>query len=295
MERRTGRLRRFFSLANPRRRDLAAVAAALVVLPALLAVAAAQPVVVHRQWVTERLDVQAFFVFDTTSSMTARAGPDSPTRLERAKREAEQVMTRLGGIPVGVATITDRVLPDLMPTTDLALVRSALDTSVGINQPPPIEQYRGRVPNLPALYQVPNDNLFSPETKHRILVVFTDGETKPLPHSRVGYDIAQELTIPPLFVHVWAPDERIYLRGRIDPRYRPDPASSSVLRQFAADTRGQVFAEHDLGGLVHAIRAEAGTTPARAKTLGYERSALGSWFLLAGVVPLGFLFFRRNL
>ena len=29
--------------------------------------------------------------------------------------------------------------------------------------------------------------------------------------------------------------------------------------------------------------------------LGYERVALGPWFLLGGVVPLGFLFWRRNL
>ena len=37
------------------------------------------------------------------------------TRLERSKREAEEVIPKLGDIPVGVATMTDRVLPDLMP------------------------------------------------------------------------------------------------------------------------------------------------------------------------------------
>ncbi|HZT93795.1 MAG TPA: vWA domain-containing protein [Gaiellaceae bacterium] len=294
MERRTGRVRRFFSLAAPRRRDLAVVAVALAVLPALVAVAAAQPVVVHRQWVTERLDAEAFVVFDTSQSMTAQAGPNAPTRLERAKQEALQLIPQLSQIPVGIATMTDRVLPDLMPTADLALVRRVIAGSVGINQPPPIERYSGRATTLHALFPVSNDNLFAPETKRRILVIFTDGEASPLPHA-LGYDIAQQLTIPPLFVHVWAPNERIYVHGRVDPRYRPDPASLSVLRQFATDTRGEVFGEHDLAGLVRAIRAEAGTKPARAKTLGYERSALGPWFLLAGVVPLGFLLFRRNL
>ena len=294
MEKRTGRVRRIFSLASPRRRDLVVVAAALAVLPALLAVAAAQPVVVHRQRVAERLDAQAFVVFDTTQSMNARESPDSPTRLERAKRDAERLVRRLGSIPVGVATMTDRVLPDLMPTTDLALVLHTIDASVATNEPPPIEQYRGRVPTLQALFPISRNNLFPPGVKHRILVIFTDGETSPLPH-QLGFAIAQQLTIPPLFVHVWGPNERLYVKDRVDPRYQPDPASGSVLSQFAEATKGRVFGEQDLGALVHEIHSEAGTRPARMMTLGYGRSALGPWFLLAGIVPLGFLLYRRNL
>lgn len=293
MERRTDRLRRLFSLAAPRRRDLALVAVALAVLPALVAVAAAQPVVVHRQWITERLDAQAFIIFDTTQSMSAQSGPDAPTRLERAKREADQLVARMGDIPVGIATMTDRVLPDLMPTTDVALLRREVDVAVGVNQPPPMERYHGRVPILPALFPISSDNMFAPQAKRRILVVFTDGETPPL--SPIAYDLAHELTIPPLFVRVWSPNDHIYVRGRIDPRYQPDPAGASVLSHFAGEMHGRVFGEHDLSGLLRAIHAEAGTRPARSLTLGYERRALGPWFLLAGVVPLGFLLYRRNL
>jgi hypothetical protein len=293
MERRTDRLRRFFSLAKPRRRDLALVAVALAVLPALLAVAAAQPVVVHRQWITERLDAQAFIVFDTTQSMNAQSGPNAPTRLDRAKQEADQLIPRMGNIPVGVATMTDRVLPDLMPTTNVVLLRREVNVAVGINQPPPMERYPGRVPILPALFPVSGDNMFAPQAKRRILVVFTDGETPPL--SPIAYDLAHELTIPPLFVRVWGPNEHIYVRGRIDPRYQPDPAGASVLSHFAAEMHGHVFGENNLSGLVRAIHAEAGAKPARSLTLGYERSALGPWFLLAGIVPLGFLLYRRNL
>jgi hypothetical protein len=295
MEKRTGALRRLFSLASPRRRDLVAVAVSLAVLPALVAVAAAQPVVVHRQSVTQRGDAQAFIVFDTSQSMTARAGPDAPTRLDRAKRDADRLILRLGAIPVGIATMTDRVLPNLMPTTDLGLLLRTVDTSVAINMPPPIELYPGRATTLQALYTVPRNNMFPPGVKHPILVVFTDGEASPLPR-QFGFALAKQLTIPPLLVHVWAPNERIYdARGRVDPRYRSDPASDRVLSQFAEATSGRVFGEQDLGGLVRAIRSEAGTKPATTLILGYGRSALGPWFLLAGVVPLGFLLYRRNL
>ncbi len=293
MEKRTGRLRRLFSLASPRRRDLVAVAVALAVLPALVAVAAAQPVVIHRQSVTQRGDAQAFVVFDTSESMTARDGLDAPTRLDRAKGEADRLISKLGAIPVGIATMTDRVLPNLMPTTDLGLLLRTVDTSVGINKPPPIELYPGRATTLQALYPVATDSMFPPGVKHPILVVFTDGEASPLPH-QFGFALAKQLTIPPLLVHVWAPNERIYVRGHVDRRYRPDPASDHVLNQFAEATSGHVFGEQDLGALVRAIRSEAGTKPATTLTLGYGRDALGPWFLLAGVVPLGFLLYRRN-
>ena len=67
-----------------------------------------------------------------------------------------------------------------------------------------------------------------------------------------------------------------------------------MLTQFAADTHGEVFRDGDLNGLLGAIHSEAGSKPATTATLGYARVALGPWFLLAGVVPLGFLLYRRN-
>jgi hypothetical protein len=100
--------------------------------------------------------------------------------------------------------------------------------------------------------------------------------------------------MPPLFVHEWAPTERIYVRGRADPKYLPDPTSGRTLRQFAALTHGRVFGERDLGQLTRAIRSQAGSTPARTEVLGYARIALAPWVLLAGVVPLAFLLWRRN-
>lgn len=295
MENRARRLRRLFSLSAPGRRDLALVVVALVVLPALLAVAAAQPVVVHRQNLTERIDAQVFLVLDTSLSMSARSSPHAPTRLELAEREARAVIPQLGDIPVGIATMTDRVLPNVMPTTNTALALQTLDQSVGIDEPPPSQRYAGRATQFQALFPITADHLFAPEVKHPILVILTDGEATPLPRGALGYDIANQLSIPPLFVQVWGPTDRIYVNGRIDRAYRPDPQSGKALRQFAADTHGHVFAYGDTGSLLSAIHSEAGAKPARTLVLGYARVALGQWFLLAGVLPLGFLFWRRNL
>lgn len=294
VHKRMEQVRRLFSLASPRRRELAGVVAALALLPALVGVAAAQPVVVRRHLLGERLDVQVFFVFDTSRSMSARTGLRGPTRLERARGEALQVLERLGDIPVGLATMTDRVLPDLMPTVNLPLVRSTLEQAVRINEPPPSQWYPGRATTLAALYSIANANFYSPGVRHRILVVFTDGEATPL--SSIAYQRAA-IAMPetPLFVHVWGPTERIYVHGRVDPRYRPDPGSAGALSTFARAARGQVFGENDLDALTRTIRADAGDTPVRTAVLGYARVPLAPWFVLAGIFPLGFLLYRRNL
>jgi hypothetical protein len=267
---------------------------ALALLPVLVAVAAAQPVVVRQRSLTQRVDAQAFFVFDTSLSMSARSGRGAPTRLDRARREAQRILPTLGDIPVGIATMTDRVLPDLMPTTDLALVGRTLRQSLGINRPPPSQQYHGKATTLQALFPLSNSHLFAPGVTHRILVIFTDGESNPLPEG-VAFAVAQQMKMPPLFVHTWSQSERIYVHGRLDPRYVPDPESNRVLSQFAELTHGRVFGEHDLGALERTMRAEAGARPATTQVLGYARVALAPWFVLAGVVPLGFLFWRRNL
>lgn len=295
MLRRTRRLGRLFSLATPGKREIVTAAIALALLPALVAVAAAQPVVIHAKAFTERLDAQVFIVFDTSLSMSARSALDAPTRLTRSKDEARTLIPKLGDLPVGIATMTDRVLPDLMPTTTTALALRTVNQSVRINEPPPGLNYRGRASTLEALTPIAGDHLFPPGVKHPILVIFTDGEMR-APPAITGYSFSQQVTVPPLFVHVWQPTDHIYSsQGQVDPAYQPDPTSAQTLAHFASLTKGHVFREGDVGGLLDAIHAEAGSKPATTTLLGFSRVPLGPWFLLAGVVPLGFLFWRRNL
>jgi von Willebrand factor type A domain len=293
MDGRTRRLRRLFSLAAPRRRELVTAAIALAILPALVAVAATQPVVIHKKTLTERVDAQVFLVFDTSLSMSARSGLHAPTRLARAKQEARALIPQLGDIPVGIATMTDRILPNLMPTTNAGVALRTMDQSVWIDEPPPSLQYKGRATTLQALVPMASDNLFPPGVRHPILIIFTDGEEQP-PPPFAGYSFAEQVSIPPLFVHIWAPTEHIYEHGRIDPNYQPDPTSARVLAHFAGLTHGHVFRDGDLKALLGEIHTEAGSKPATTRLLGYARIALAPWFLLAGVIPLGFLLYRRN-
>jgi hypothetical protein len=291
-ERRSERIRTALRLRGPGRRAFAPVAGALVLLPALVAVAAAQPVVVRQQLVRERGDAQAFIVIDTSESMKAAAGRGKPTRLARAKRLALRLQAALGDVPVGLATMTDRVLPDLMPTTDPALFDRTLAQSVGIDEPPPTQAYRrNRATDLQALVPVISSHFFSDTVKHRLLVVFTDGEaTRDLQLYALG--IGQ--TLRPVFVHVWAPGEHVYRRGRVDPFYAADPTSTDLLKRAASLAAGTSIDEHDFHGLMKLAHQRLGHGTDVAHVNAYARVALAPWFALGGILPLGFLFYRRN-
>src|SRR5581483_8265158 len=176
-ERRSARVRRLLSLRAPGRRAMLPVAIALVLLPALVAVAAAQPVVVRQQMVSERADAQAFVVFDTSLSMHASAGPGKPTRLARAKRIAIRLQRSLADVPMGIASMTDRALPNIMPTTDSTLFRRTVEQAIHVDEPPPSQQYRTRATTFTALVPLVESRFFAQKVQRRLVIVLTDGES----------------------------------------------------------------------------------------------------------------------
>ncbi|MHB8650578.1 MAG: vWA domain-containing protein [Gaiellaceae bacterium] len=291
-ERRARRIRRALAAAAPSRRALLGPTFALVLLPALVAVAAAQPVVVHQQFVKQRADAEAFFVLDTSLSMNASGGPGRPTRLVRAKRLALRLRATLPDLPVGLVSMTDRALPDIMPTVDTVLFNQALAQSVAIDQPPPSQPYRGRATSFTALTPFVASGFFAPSVERRVIVVFTDGESQPLP-SYFSATIEHRMT--PIFVHVWKRGERIYRSdGRPERGYFADPASAGALANAAQLMGGSAFDESQLGQVAKRVRAAVGYAQAQTQVEGYARVALAPWFVLAGVLPLGFLLWRRN-
>ena len=168
-----------------------------------------------------------FLVFDTSLSMKARSAPDAPTRLTRAKQEAKALIPHLGDLPVGIATMTDRVLPNLMPTpTVRARAEDGEASRCGSTSRRRACATTAGRRRWSRSSRSSSDRLFPPGVKHPMLVVFTDGEMK-APPPFTGYSFAQQVTIPPLFVHVWTPTERTSTwTGQVDPAYQPDPTSA---------------------------------------------------------------------
>ncbi|HEY3541785.1 MAG TPA: vWA domain-containing protein [Gaiellaceae bacterium] len=280
-------------LPAPPSRRLVAPVAAIVALGGLVAAAAAQPIVVHRHDEQARTDAQVFIVFDTSTSMRAAAGAGAPIRLVRAKRLAIKLERSFPDIPFGVVSMTDRALPNLMPTVDRALFDRAVRQSIAINRPPPSQPHRGRATTFDAIVPLVQANFFPPAAKRRVLIVFTDGEATPLsPLTKLSLEHGPT----PLFVHVWQPDDRIRNKGGSpEGGYTADRDSAEVLADLAAGTAGHVYTEKQLDALKRGTRRAVGTAASHTLVSSYARVPLAEWFILAAVAPLGFLLWRRNL
>src|SRR5712691_2851454 len=251
-ERRAARILRLLSVIGHRRRAVVPVVAALMALSALVAVAAAQPVVVRQQLVSERADAQAFVLFDTSLSMRASAGPGKPSRLQRAKQMAIRLQRSLSDVPFGIASMTDRSLPNLMPTTDQVLFARTARQSVAIDQPPPSQQYKDRATTFDALIPLVGSHFYSEGVQRRLLVIYTDGESAKISPL---FRLQLQRRVTPVFVHVWEPNERIYNNGRPDPHYVADPTSMAALNEIAAITgASRAYPENDTGAVARAAR-----------------------------------------
>jgi von Willebrand factor type A domain len=267
---------------------------ASVVIAALLGVAATQPTIVRHSSDRVRTDAEAWFVLDTSRSMKASAGPHSPTRFARAQALAVRLQDALGDIPVGLASITDRVLPHLFPTTDRDTFDLTVHKVIGIERPPPADAFSTRITTLGSIARLVTANFYDPNATKRLLVVFTDGETKPFTDASIGTVFREPPGLRSIFVRIWGAHEHVYYGRTRDPLYRPDPTSAVYIRQLAATAGGTAVEGSDFGRLLRTARADLGHGPTRV--VGNERRELALAPYLAALcfLPLGFVLWRRN-
>jgi hypothetical protein len=293
VERRAQRIRASLGLPEPPLHAGLPGAILICTFVGLLSLAAAQPVLATKRTQAVRTDAEAFFVFDISRSMLAASGPDEPTRLERAKRIGKDLRRRLSDVPVGIASLTDRVLPHLFPTSDQATFAATVDRSVDVEHPPP-SGFDIRATTLGALATVTTTGFFSRPAQRRLLVVFTDGETRPVVPPRFAAALRRPPGIKLLFVQLWGANERIYATGLPDPGYLPDPTSTRTIEALASASGGRVFSEHELDGAASAARSFVGGPGTSTAVAERGRRALAPWIVGLAFVPLSLLLWRRN-
>jgi hypothetical protein len=292
-ERRVRRARALLRLAPPGGARSRLVVLALAAVPFLLAVAAAQPAVRTLERGRVRTDAQAMFVIDTSRSMAARGA--GATRLARAQAAAIRLRSAIPDVPAGVATLTDRVLPDLLPIRDAAAFDSTVRDTVGIERPPP-QQVAVTATTLAALGDVATQGYFSPHAPRRVLVALTDGESRPFSPSAVARQLRSGPGVSLLLVHVSRRGERVYgPGGRPEAAYRPDRHSGDVLDSLAAASGGRAFGESEIGTAAHALKRAIGSGPTAERGSAPHTTALAPYIAAAAVVPLLLLIRRRNL
>ena len=241
--RRAARTRRVLTLTPRSGRRLILPVTAMVLTALLLGLAAAQPVLARETRLHVRTDAEVFVALDVSRSMLARRTQNGPTRLDRARGLALHLRSELPGIRVGVASITDRILPHLFPTADDDVFRTTLYRSVDIEQPPPRSQYAINATSFDTLTDVATRRFFSPTAKRRVLVVLTDGESVPITAARIGRVFARRPAIKTVFVQVWDPKEHVYGTSGPEPQYHTDATSRAILEALAVATGGAVYGE----------------------------------------------------
>jgi hypothetical protein len=292
-ERRAARARAVLQLGPRSRPSTFADGAALVLFGALISLAAAQPVVSSIDTSRGRADAEVIMVVDITRSMLARSGKSGATRLERSRALAKDLRLRIPGVKVGIASLTDRVLPHLFPSLSPHAFSTTLDRAIGIERPPPDRRARLRATALGALPDVTRLNFFSQGTRRRVAVVFTDGETIPVGLGTLRARFLTERTSL-VFFHVWGSDERVYTVDGLAERYRADPSSRETLQQVASAADGYVFAESQPAPALATIRRLVGNGPEVEQGRELTAKALSPFVVAAAFVPLLFLVRRRN-
>jgi hypothetical protein len=256
---RVAAVRSALGLMPPPRTSMARQAVAVAAI-AVLGLAAAQPALSAVVTGRTRTNVEVLFVLDTSLSMAASASADSPTRLERAVAAAARLRTAIPTVPCGIATLTDRVLPDLLPVTDVAVFDRVLTQAVAIESPPPIETDIVRDTTYTALEDIGNGNYFEPGVARRVVVLLTDGESLPFNPSQITSQLPPALGYRFLAIRFWAADEGVYdANGQRQPGYHPYPAGKALLAQLAASLGGRSYEEADLGEAADYLHQIVGT------------------------------------
>jgi hypothetical protein len=261
---------RRLGLDPPRRWSLGTRTAAGAAAIALLGLAAAQPALTDEVLVRERTDVAALFVLDTSRSMAASLTPTSPTRLARAITAAVQLRAAIPEVPAGVATFTNRVLPDLLPVVDVAGFDAVVRRAVTIEDPPPSTK-AVRSTNYADLDDIVTGNYFEPSVRRRVIVLLTDGESNPFDPGALANQLGVNHGYRFLAVRFWNQSEAVFdADGRPEPAYHPDPTGRVLLAELAGALGGRSFEESETQAAASYLRQIVGRGPT-----GRARRVLG--------------------
>jgi hypothetical protein len=290
-EQRAARVRELLRLAPPRGSNRRTIAA-IVVLAVLVGIGAAQPVLEEREEHAARSDAHAFFVLDTSRSMLAAPEPDETNRFDRAREAAIRFRDGLDTVPVGIASLTDRVLPLTFPSANRDTFVSTLRHSIAVDRPASAEAGDIRATRFGALAAVASRNFFQ-DVDRRLVVVFTDAETADFNPQGVGEEFSDH-RIDLIVVRFSRAGERVFDPEGAPEPYEVDPRSAAAAERLARAAGGEAFDEDELGDAIDAARRKVGRGETVVRTEQTTVEPLGPYVFLAGLLPLGFLLYRRN-
>jgi len=274
----------------------------LVLCVVLVATAIARPVRAEYESIGVRADAAVFYVFDVSQSMSAQSTHSESNvqnRLERAQRIASAAASDIPNVMSGVVGFTNFIGPHLAVTSDQSAVKAAILETVAVDSVPTAgHQGRGTVTTDLSVFSSAA-KLFPENVAHKVLVIFTDGETRDTGITQRLADYLYEERIKFIVVGMGNDDERLPARDREgkkvggydphEPRY-----GGEFLKELSHASGGVYFHEPDAITLAESIRSAVGEssvqTPAQRRTVTpYDRIP----FFFAGLI--GIVFVTRRL
>ena len=264
-ERSASRARATLGLQRPSGGQPLARVAVLVALAALVAVTAAQPARRVTSSTAVRSDAELYLTFDVSRSMLAASAPGGRARFDRARALGRTVLAGIGDVPIGVATLTNRMMPLLFPTGDGRSVSSVIDHSLQIMQPPPVPYTTARESSLSALGLAADRSYFDPTARKRALVVFTDLDSDAF--SLAGtLRILRRHRIEPFVVRVARQGESVFDASGRPYAYRSISTVTVAGLRVRTGTRSR-------SGMRCSSSRQFGITSARARSAGAASSS----------------------
>jgi hypothetical protein len=292
--RRATAVRAVLGLPRPPRSGTPVTLAALVLTLSLLALAAAQPVVASHDRSTVPHDADVFVVIDTSRSMLAAPGRGRPTRFERATAIARALRAAVPTAAVGIASLTDRLLPHLFPTQDRADFDLTLAQAIAVQRPPPAENVRGSGTALAALGDLAAGRFFASTSRTRIAVVLTDGESRPFEARPVAAALSRA-HVQPFLLRLGSGSERVYGPGGKPESYRPQREAGIELARVAAALGATAYDEPAAGTAVEDVADAVAHGAGRESLETASVRSLSPYLAFAALLPLGLALVRRNL
>jgi hypothetical protein len=274
------RVRAVLGLAPPARAARAARPFGLLALAALVAASAAHPALRTTSSTPVRSDAELILTFDVSRSMLATSAPGKVVRLERERALGRAVQAGLPGLPTGVATLTNRMMPLVFPTADARTVRAVIDHSLRIMQPRPVVYTTARESSLATLSLAADRTYFDPGARKRLLVVFGDLDSDYF--SLTGtLRLLRRHRIEPFLVRVARPGERVFTASGRPYAYVP---ASTVTVAALRRAGWHAYEESEGRRLVSELRAALGSGPVRASDVVESQRDLAPLLALAALV-----------
>ena len=240
-------------------------------------------------------DAEALFVFDISRSMVARQRAAARRRGSRARATAaKELRAAMPEVPVGVASVTDRVLPHLFPTTSANAFTATVDRAIGIERPPPDRSGRGRVTAFGSLAGARDEQLLRRRRGARGSRSSSPTARPPV-RPRDAARAARRGRVRTTSSASGTPTSASTTQRGRQSSYRPSAASRSVLDRVVREIGGGVVvSEQEVEAAVSAAKARLGAGSDRDARPGAPGGLAGAVRRCCGCVSVALVLLRRN-